>query len=109
MALVTPTLDNRSYEQLKQELLRRIPVYDREWTDHNESDPGIALLELFAYLGESLLYRFNQIPDSTRVEFLRMLGVQPRPAEPATVLLTATTELPAGVQMLKGTVVNAGS
>jgi predicted phage baseplate assembly protein len=109
MALVTPTLDNRSYEQLKQELLRRIPVYTPEWTDHNESDPGIALLELFAYLGESVLYRFNQIPDTTKIEFLRLLGVRPRPAMPATALLSASTELAAGVPIPRDSDVSAGS
>ena len=71
MALISPTLDNRSYEQLRDELIKRIPVYAPQWTNHNESDPGIALVELFAYLGESLLYRFNQIPDATKIEFLR--------------------------------------
>ncbi len=109
MALISPILDDRSYEQLRDELLRRIPVYTSEWTDHNETDPGIALLELFAYLGESLLYRFNQIPDTTKIGFLRLLGVQPRPALPATVLLAATTELAGGVQIAKGVKVSAGS
>ena len=109
MALISPILDDRSFQQLREELLRRIPVYTPEWTDHNESDPGIALLELFAYLGESVLFRFNQIPDTTKLEFLRLLGVQPRPAQPAQVLLTATTQLPAGVQIAKGTEVSAGS
>jgi len=42
--------------------VRRIPVYSPEWTDHNASDPGITLIELFAFLGENLLFRFNQIP-----------------------------------------------
>ena len=83
MALISPILDDRTYEQLREELVKRIPVYAPEWTDHNESDPGIALLELFAYLGESVLYRFNQIPDTTKIEFLRLLGVAPRTARPA--------------------------
>lgn len=109
MALISPTLDNRTFAQLREELIRRIPVYTPEWTDHNESDPGIALLELFAYLGESLLYRFNQIPDTARIEFLRLLGVQPRPAQPAHVLLAATTDLPTGTQVLKGTEARAGA
>ncbi len=109
MALISPILDNRTYEQLREELVRRIPVYAPEWTDHNESDPGIALLELFAYLGESLLYRFNQIPDTTRIEFLRLLGVQPRPAQPATALVAMTTELTAGVQVLRASSAQAGS
>lgn len=102
MALIGPILDNRTQQQLRDELVRRIPVYSPTWTDHNESDPGIVLLELFAYLGESLLYRFNQIPDTTRIEFLRLLGVQPRPAQPASALLSAVTDEAAGSQVLKG-------
>jgi hypothetical protein len=109
MALISPILDNRTFEQLREELVNRIPVYTPEWTDHNESDPGIALLELFAHLGEALLFRFNQIPDTTKLAFLRLLGVQPRPAQPASVLLAATTDLSEGVQILKGTEARAGS
>lgn len=109
MALISPTLDNRTYDQLREELVRRIPVYAPEWTDHNETDPGIALLELFAYLGESLLYRFNQIPDTTRIEFLRLLGVQPRPAQPATALIAMQTELAQGVQVLRASQAQAGA
>ncbi len=83
MPLPRPILDDRSYEQLRDELVRRIPVYTREWTDHNPSDPGITLLELFSYLGENLLYRFNQIPETTRLEFLRLLQIPLRPAQPS--------------------------
>lgn len=108
MALIGPILDNRTQQQLRDELVRRIPVHTPDWTNHNESDPGIALLELFAYLGESLLYRFNQIPDTTRIEFLRLLGVQPRPAQPAQVLLSAVTDEPTGVQVLPGSEASAG-
>ncbi len=107
MALVGPVLDNRTFAQLKDELVRRIPFYAPTWTDHNESDPGIALLELFAYLGESLLYRFNQIPQTTKIEFLRLLGVQARPAQTAQVLLAAGTDLAEGVQALEGTEASA--
>ena len=108
MTITGPILDDRTYSQLREELLRRIPVYTPEWTNHNDSDPGIALLELFAYLGESLLYRFNQIPDSTKVAFLNLLGARPRPPQVARALLAASTERPAGVQVLKGTQANAG-
>lgn len=108
MALMGPILDDRTYEQLRTELIRRIPVHTPEWTDHNESDPGIVLLDLFAYLGESLLYRFNQIPDATKAAFLRLLDVQPRPARPAQVLLVAQTEAPDGVQLFAGREVKAG-
>ena len=97
MPLTRPILDDRSYEQLRDELVRRIPVYSREWTDHSPSDPGITLIELFAYLGENLLYRFNQIPESAKLEFLRLLEIPLRPATPARALVAMTTEEPAGV------------
>jgi predicted phage baseplate assembly protein len=108
MALTGPILDDRSFEQLRDELVRRIPVYAPEWTNHNESDPGIALLELFAYLGESLLYRFNQIPDTTKIAFLRLLGVQPRSAQVARALMALETERAQGVQVLIGVEARAG-
>ncbi len=87
MPLPTPILDDRSYQQLRDELVRRIPVYNREWTDHNPSDPGITLLELFAFLGENVLYRFNQIPETTKLAFLRLLQIPLRPAVPAGAML----------------------
>jgi predicted phage baseplate assembly protein len=109
MALIGPVLDDRTYAELKAALVKRIPVCAPEWTDHNESDPGIALLELFAHLGESLLFRFNQIPEATRVAFLRLLGVQARPAVSARTLLALTTERPEGAQVLRGTASFAGA
>jgi predicted phage baseplate assembly protein len=109
VALISPILDDRTYEQLREELVKRIPVYAPEWTDHNESDPGIALLELFAYLGESLLYRFNQIPDTTKIAFLRLLGVAPRPATPASALITVSTDLAAGVLVPREAEAKAGA
>ncbi|WP_127500894.1 putative baseplate assembly protein [Actinoplanes solisilvae] len=109
MALIGPILDDRSFEQLRDELVKRIPVYAPEWTDHNESDPGVALLELFAFLGETLLYRFNQIPDATKVSFLRLLGVRPRPAQPARALLALRTEEPGGVPILRDAEAKAGA
>jgi predicted phage baseplate assembly protein len=108
MTLIGPTLDDRSFDQLKAELIERIPVFTKEWTNHNESDPGIVLLELFAFLGESLLYRFNQIPDATRAAFLRLLDVQRLPARPARVLVVAATERPDGVQVLAHRELRAG-
>jgi predicted phage baseplate assembly protein len=109
MALIAPVLDNRTYEQLRDELVGRIPSVAPEWTNHNESDPGRALLELFAHLGESLLFRFNQIPETTKIAFLQLLGVRPRPAQPAHALLAARTDRPTGVQALKTTEAPAGS
>src|SRR6266550_360482 len=88
MPIPSPILDDRSYQQLRDELIRRIPVYTPEWTDHNASDPGITLIELFAFLGENIFYRFNQIPETTRLAFLKLLQIPLRPASPASALVT---------------------
>jgi hypothetical protein len=109
MPLTRPILDDRSYEQLRDELVRRIPVYSREWTDHNPADPGITLIELFAYLGENLLYRFNQIPETAKLEFLDLLAIPLRPAIPARAMLAMTTEEVGGVLVEQGTEAKAGS
>jgi hypothetical protein len=107
--LPTPILDDRSYQQLRDELVQRIPVYAPEWTDHNASDPGITLIELFAFLGENLLFRFNQIPETTRLQFLRLLDVPLRPASVAGGVVAFTTKRLDGVAVDQDTVVSAGS
>src|SRR5215213_3171901 len=109
MPLPTPILDDRSWQQLRDELVRRIPVYTPEWTDHNASDPGITLLELFAFLGENLLFRFNQIPEATKLEFLRLLQVPMRPAYPSRAMLGFTLSAAGEVLVPVGTEAKAGS
>ena len=83
-----PTLDERSYQNLVDEALARIPIHNPEWTNFNESDPGVTLLELFAFLTESLLYRANQIPERNRLAFLSLLGVPLSPATAAQGIVT---------------------
>ena len=109
MALGRPILDDRSYEQLRDELVRRIPVYNPEWTDHNPSDPGITLLELFAYLGENLLFRFNQVPETTRLEFLNLLDLPLRPATPARAMVVFSTVERTGAIVPRGSEARAGN
>lgn len=108
MPIPNPILDDRSYQQLRDELVRRIPVYTPEWTDHNPSDPGITLIELFSFLGENLLFRFNQIPEAARLEFLRLLQIPMRPAVAARSLVTMTTKKPEGVLVAQESELKAG-
>jgi predicted phage baseplate assembly protein len=83
MSLEVPPIDDRSYRQLLDDLLARIPVHTPEWTNHNDADPGITLLQLFAFMGESILYRSSLIPDRNRLAFLRLLGYDRQPATAA--------------------------
>jgi hypothetical protein len=80
MALTLPTLDDRTYADLAREGVELIPRYAPEWTNHNASDPGITLLELFAYLTEIYLYRLDRISDANKAKFLKLLTGNPAPA-----------------------------
>ena len=53
--LPVPLIDNRDYAELRKELITRIPVHNPEWTTFNQSDAGITLVQLFAFLADSLL------------------------------------------------------
>src|SRR5262245_62336032 len=68
-------------------MLRRIPAHTPEWTNPRLGDPGRTLIELFAWLGDSLLYRANLIPERQRLVFLKLLGQQLKPALPATGMI----------------------
>jgi len=74
MPLTLPNLDDRTYADLTREGRRLIPAYAPQWTNHNPSDPGITLIELFAYLTETLLYRVNRVTDENVRAFLRLLN-----------------------------------
>ncbi len=84
MPIVPPLLDDRTWKELRDEALARVPIYTPEWTDHQRpGDPGVALVEVFAYLTEALIYRLNRVPDNSYLAFLNLLDAPPRPAEPA--------------------------
>ncbi|HEU4621365.1 MAG TPA: putative baseplate assembly protein [Burkholderiaceae bacterium] len=83
MPIRPPALDDRSFEDLVAELVSRIPAHTPEWTNPRQGDPGRTLIELFAWLGDTLLYRANLIPERQRLAFLRLLGMPLKPAVPA--------------------------
>lgn len=83
MTLPAPKLDARRFDDLVAEALRRVPAYTPEWTNYNQSDPGRALIEVNAWLTESLLYQINRVPDQNYVAFLNLLGITQRPARAA--------------------------
>ncbi|ASN81700.1 putative baseplate assembly protein [Deinococcus ficus] len=98
MPLPTVNLDDRRFDDILEEARRLIPQFCPEWTDHNASDPGMAIIEVFAWMTDLLLYRVNQIPDKLLVTFLDMIGVQlspPRAASaPVTFYLSAPQDVP---------------
>ncbi|MBI4539746.1 MAG: putative baseplate assembly protein [Gemmatimonadetes bacterium] len=87
MSLAPPDLEIRSFEELLAEARRRIarytPEYTLGWTDHNESDPGIVLVQLFAWLAQITMERVNRLPERAYRSLLHLLGLGVRPATPA--------------------------
>lgn len=87
MPLPVPNLDDRGFDDLVADLVARIPAHTPEWTHVREGDPGRTLIELFAFLGDTLLFRVNQIPEKQRRAFLNLLGMPRRAAQPARGLI----------------------
>lgn len=83
MSVALPNLDDRRWADLVEEGRTLIPFYSPQWTDHNVHDPGITLIELFAWLAEMDIYQLNQIPQRHLRKFLSLIGIHPAPPRPA--------------------------
>ncbi len=90
--LPKPNLDDRNFAQLIDEAIKLIPGFAPEWTDHNLSDPGITLLELFSWITETYLYRINYISERHKLKYLKLLDIYPVPIKPSVVDLTFESE-----------------
>lgn len=88
MTLPAPNLDDRRFQDIVDEAKRLIPSYCPEWTNHNLSDPGVALIELFAWMTDLFLYRLNQVPDRLYMKFLDLVGIDLFPPQAARTGLT---------------------
>lgn len=88
MPITPPRLDDRRYADLVEELLARVPAHTPEWVPQQSGDPGRTLVELFAWLADTLLYRANLIPERQRLAFLQLLGMPMQPARAARGLVS---------------------
>ena len=88
MSLPVTNLDDRRFQDIVDEAKRLIPTYCPEWTNHNVSDPGVALIELFAWMTEMTIFRLNQVPDAFYTHMLNLIGFEPFPATAARADLT---------------------
>src|SRR5260370_11393614 len=94
MPLPDIQLDDRRFEDLVADAQRRIPGYTPEWTDFNPSDPGITLVQLFAWLEEMILWRLNRVPEKNFIKFLELIDIELNPPAPATAELTFKLSTP---------------
>lgn len=92
MPILPPALDDRSFPDLVDELLARIAAHTPEWRDPRPGDPGVTILELFAWLADTLLYRANLVPERQHIAFLRLLGIPLRAAVAARGLVAVALD-----------------
>src|SRR6201999_217719 len=95
MSLPIPNLDDRRFQDLVDDAKRLSRQRGPEWTDHNVSDPGVTLIETFAFMTDQLLYRLNRVPDRLYAKFLELIGVRMLPPTPARVPMTFWLASPA--------------
>ncbi|WP_138735584.1 baseplate J/gp47 family protein [Modestobacter excelsi] len=94
MTLQPLLLDDLEWAPMVEAIRRRVPAEsDGTWTLHSPVDPGITLLELFAYLLEQRLYWLDQVPDELVLAVARLLGLPgPRSARAAGTVLRLHAE-----------------
>jgi hypothetical protein len=98
MPLPLPNLDTRRWTDLVDDGRSLIPRYSPAWTDYNAHDPGITLLELFAWIAEMDVYRTNRVPPRHVLKFLALMEFVLNPPVAASVPLSLTGSglIPAG-------------
>ncbi|KUN41104.1 baseplate J family protein [Streptomyces longwoodensis] len=98
MALPSPNLDDRRFQQFVDDAKRYIQRRAPEWTDHNVSDPGITFVETVAHMADQIVYRLNRVPERNHVAFLDLVGIRLFPPSAAradvTFWLSAPQEEP---------------
>jgi hypothetical protein len=95
VAIPVPQLDDRRFDDLVEEATTYLRGKTDAWTDFSPGDPGVVLVELFAYLTDLMIYRLNKVPEKAYVEYLRLIGLTMRPPAAAQVQLTFECDKPA--------------
>jgi predicted phage baseplate assembly protein len=109
MPLPAPNLDDRRFQDLVDDAKRLVQRRCPEWTDHNVSDPGVTLIETFAYMTDQLLYRLNRVPDRLYLKFLDLIGLRMHPPTPARVPVTFWLAAPAVTPLTVATATRVGT
>ncbi|WP_410574424.1 putative baseplate assembly protein [Amycolatopsis sp. cmx-4-61] len=109
MALPAPNLDDRRFEDLVHDAKRIIQRNCPEWTDHNVSDPGVTMIETFAFMVDQLLYRLNRVPERLHIKFLDLIGVRLFPPTAARTEVTFWLSAPAQATLTIPTGTEAGT
>lgn len=81
-------LNNKSFEQIRDEAAAQIPLYSRDWTNYNISDPGITILENFAAFLALQQEELDEVPEHVRKKLLGLAGFTIRRGKAADIYVS---------------------
>jgi hypothetical protein len=87
MAIESPKIDKRDFEDLLREIKSLVPFYTPEWKP-SEKDVGLALVKIFSHMLGIIIQRLNRAPEKNFIAFLEALGTKLLPAQPAIAPIT---------------------
>lgn len=87
--LRSKNLLDKTFNEMMQEALTQIPLYSKEWTNFNLSDPGIHTIENLTAFNVMQQYSINQVTEEIQWKLLKLVGFEPKPGRNARVLLRA--------------------
>ena len=85
MPIPLPRLDDRRFDDLVRDGIAHARETCPTWTDFTPGDPGVTLIEVFAFLTDALLYRLNRVPPKLQLALLNLVGVDLQPPSAASV------------------------
>ncbi len=100
MSIAAPNLDDRRFQDLVDDAKRIVMDRCPTWTDHNVSDPGVTLIETFAFMTDQMLYRLNRVPDRLYIKFLELIGIRLFPPAAARTPVTFWLSTPASTTLI---------
>lgn len=80
-------MPQKTYAELMEENIGKIPIYSSEWTNYNPSDPGITILESIAGAQIIQQNQMDEPSEAVRAKLLKMLGYVPNKGKSAKVYL----------------------
>ena len=100
-------LDSENYDDILENAKNMIVSIYPEWTDFNYHDPGVTMLEMFAWLKESQQYYLNKIGPENYKKYLKILGIKRRTKKPSHAYITIGSD--DDIVAAKGTKFYAGN
>ena len=83
MIPLSAPIDDMDFDALVEIARSNLPTLAPDWTDYNDSDPGITIIELLAWIADSQIYSIGRNRIDERMQMASLLGIKSEGARPA--------------------------